>query len=85
MNQLQKDYIKARAAHETAMKEKKWDLADELAEPYVQAEMALVNWMFEVVEQTRAMKKEDIEVLKKNWTHHDFNERIVDMALRLAA
>lgn len=85
MNKYQTAYVKAKAAYDAAVESKQWDLADELMEPYVVAEREMVEWMFSVVEKTGAMKKEDIKLMRDNWTSNDFIDRVVDLALRLAA
>lgn len=84
MNELQKAYAMAKAAYDAAFAAENWDLVDKLEDPYLDAELALADWAFEVVIATGQMTKEDTDFLRRNANGERW-EKIVDMAFRLKA
>lgn len=82
MNTIQKKYIKAKAAYETAFKMGRWDLVDQLEDPMIEAEFALVDWAFEVAVKSGQMSKEDTDFMRRNSNGEQW-EKLVDLALRM--
>lgn len=83
MNELQKTYMLAKAAYDSAFKHEDWELVDKLEDPMLDAEFALVDWVCEEVEKTGQMSKEDIDLVYRNSTLEQWR-KLVDMGTRLA-
>lgn len=81
MNELQRNYLIAKAAYETAFENEDWSLVDQLEDPYIDAEFALVEWIEEIAVNDGTLSQEDIDLMRKN--RRDYVERVVDMAMRL--
>ena len=84
MNELQKTYAIAKAAYDAAFEAKNWDLVDKLEDPYIDAELALMDWAFAVVIATGKMTKEDTDFLRRNANGEKW-DNLVNMAFRLKA
>lgn len=84
MNNIQKTYAKAKAAYETAFKMARWDLVDQLEDPMLDAEFALVDWAFTVAIASGEMSQADADLLRRN-SSGDQWEKLVDLAFRMNA
>lgn len=83
INQIQKAYMEAKAAYDTAFKMEDWDLVDQLEDPYLDAEIALVDWSFDECVKTGKFSRSDADLLRRNSNEAQW-KKFVDMALRLA-
>jgi hypothetical protein len=84
MNKLQLDYLKAKVAYDTAFETEDWELVDQLEDPYLDAEFALADWVFQVAERTGLISKEDLEYIRKNANGEQW-DKLIEMGVRLEA
>lgn len=85
MNNLQLNYAKAQAAYDTAFEAKNWQLVDQLEDPMLDAEFALLDWMFDVAVKTSSeLSRDDLEKLLRK-SNTEKRKELVDIAMRLNA
>lgn len=83
MVEVQKAYVEVKNVYDTAFKNEDWAVVDAVEDQLLDAEEALTEWLFDQVKG--AMKADEIKTLKENHHLPQFNEKIIDLALRYEA
>lgn len=84
MNEQQQRYAVAKKAYDAAVAAEDWDLVEKIEDEHLDAESALVAWMFSVAEDSGKMPAKELALLKDRWIFPEWNGRIIDMAMRLS-
>lgn len=84
MNKLQQAYAIAKAAYDTALEAKDWDLVEELEDGFLEAEAAMVEWALDHAEKTKMIPAAELKTIRDRWIFPPFHDRMVDMAFKLA-
>lgn len=85
MNTIQSAYLKAKSAYDQAFAAENWELVEQLEDTYIDAEITLVNWAIDQATSTGLMKPEEEKLLRTHWTLKPYNDRIINLALKLTA
>lgn len=83
MNDVQKKYMIAKAAYDTAVETEDWDFVEDLCTDYVEAEGDLAEWALSVAEESGLIPEKDLKILKEKWMFPQYSPRLVDLAFRL--
>ncbi|ODA08485.1 hypothetical protein [Paenibacillus polymyxa] len=82
MNNVQKNYMVAKAAYDAAKENEDWELVERLEIPYLEAESDMVEWALDHAEKRIPPKL--METLRDRWMFPQFHDRMVDLAFRLS-
>lgn len=83
MNDLQKRYIATKAYSDTMLEHGTDAEFDAAADAMLDSEAELVEWALAQAEPH--MPAADMQALRRNWFKPKFNERMIDLAMRLDA
>lgn len=82
MNELQFNYAKLKAQYETTIEMEMWDLVEEIEDAMLDAEFALMDWVFEKCIEQGKLSKADCDMMRKNSNSEQW-DKMVDLGMRL--
>jgi hypothetical protein len=85
MNTIQAKYIQLKAIYDQAFNSQNWVQVEAIEDEYLEAEEQLVHWAISQAEATGKLNAEDIQMLRKNWMHDKYRDKIINLALKLTA